>query len=117
MDLPGEQPLSCCMQWRGPIMGVIGIVFLIAGAVCVGLTGQSPALFWVGIAFIVFAVVHFCICCGICFQNAGNAGNTYHYHYQDGDSKHLLPVNDVSSRPSTPGPSTPTVRASKMELW
>jgi hypothetical protein len=113
MDLPGEQPLSCCMQWRGPIMGVIGIVFLIAGAVCVGLTGQSPALFWVGIAFIVFAVVHFCVCCGT-LLNPQYGGSTVHVHNHFGreDSKQLLPTNDVPLRPSTP-----SVRGSKMELW
>jgi hypothetical protein len=117
MDLPAEQPPSRCMQWRGPIMGVIGVVFLIVGVVCVVLTGQSPALFWVGIAFIVFAVVHFCICCGTCAY-AQNGGNTYHVtnHFassdSSSDSKQLLPANDVSSRSFTT-----TVRTSKMELW
>jgi len=115
MDLRAEQPPSCCMQWRGPIMGVIGFVFFIVGLVCVGLTGQSPALFWVGIAFIVFAVLNFCVCCGtLAYPQNGNGGNTVHVHNHFGkqDLDQLLPVNNVASRPSTP-----TVRESKMELW
>ena len=111
MDLRAEQPMSCCMQWRGPIMGVIGFVFFIVGIVCVSLTGQSPALFWVGIGFIVFAVLHFCIACGVCFSNL-NGNVTVHHHYAVGQD----PLAEADTR-LLPSKSNSTVRASKMELW
>jgi hypothetical protein len=104
------------MQWRGPIMGVIGFVLFIVGIVCVALTGQSPALFWVGIGFIIFAVVHFCVACGVCFSNL-NGDVTTHNHYYAGTpgGQEITAQVDTRLLPSkTPISST---RTSKMELW
>jgi hypothetical protein len=80
------------------------------GIVCVSLTGQSPALFWVGIGFIVFAVLNFCIACGVCFSNQ-NVGVTVHHHYAVGQE--IQAEADTRLLPST----KTTVRESKMELW
>jgi hypothetical protein len=112
MDFPAERPPSRYEQARGPLVGIFGFLFFVVGLVCVGLTSQSPALFWVGRGFIVVAFLIFCALCGSCAY-AYRYGNTYHFHsYQNGDSKQLLQPSDVPSRPSIP-----SVRNSKMELW
>jgi len=96
-------------------MGIIGFVLFIVGSVCVALTGQSPALFWVGIGFIIFSVVHFCVACGVCFSNLNGDVTTHNHYYAGGQEltagadTRLLPPNGSSTKTA--------VRASKMELW